>query len=53
MATVFGGVETETRASNTVVGSVRLGSGPKAAVGKCISYFARCCMPNEWWMYTF
>ena len=23
------------------------GSGPNAAVGKCISYFARCGMPNE------
>ena len=50
IATVFGGVEVAASASKTVVGSVFCGSNPKAAVGKCISYFARCGMPNEWWM---
>ena len=53
IATVLGGLAVAASALKTVVGSVTFGSGPKAAVGKCISYFARCGMPNEWWMNTF
>ena len=49
MAMVLGGFDVEARASNTVVGIDFWGSGPKDAVGKCISYFARCGIPNEWW----
>jgi hypothetical protein len=48
MATVLGGLEVAASDSKTVVGTVRFGSGPKAAVGKCISYLARCGMPNVW-----
>ena len=48
IATVFGGFTVAATASKTTPGTVRLGSGPKGAAGKCISYFARCGMPKLW-----
>ena len=51
--TVFGGFAVAASASNTIPGTVLLGSGPNAAVGKCISYFARCGIPKLWWISIF
>ena len=53
MATDFGGFAVAATASNTTPGTVRLGSGPNGAAGKCISYLARCGIPKLWWMSTF
>ena len=53
MATVLGGLDVAARASKTVAGTVLLGSGPKGFTEKCISYLARCGMPNELWISIF